>query len=266
MKVEIVPCLADNYAYILVDESQPQAIIVDPSEPRPILEAITRLGVEPVAILCTHHHADHIGGLPDLLNRFPKIRVLGHPQDRSRIMGLSEGVAHQELVQIGDMSINALYTPGHTLTAITWLVDGCAFTGDTLFVAGCGKVLEGTPEQLYASLNEVIGSLQGDTRIYCGHEYTSKNLKFALRVEPDNKAASIKLQDVLMLRFADTPTVPTTLSDERRYNVFLRCGERAVLETAKREGCKGLDPVSVFTWLRIRKDHFRPSEVGRGRS
>jgi hydroxyacylglutathione hydrolase len=265
MKLEIVSCLLDNYAYVLVDEATREAIIIDPSESRPILEAVRSLQVEPSAILCSHHHVDHVGGLPDLLDRFPKIRVYGHPLDRKRIAGLSEGVAHQELVQVGGMCALALHVPGHTLGALTWVIEGCAFTGDTLFVAGCGKLFEGTAQQMYDSLHNVLGSLPPETPIYCGHEYTASNLRFALRIEPDNQAVSKKLQDVLMKRFAGDPTVPSTLAEERLTNPFLRCAEKPVLATARREGCKALDPVTVFAWLRDRKDHFRPSEVSRGK-
>jgi hydroxyacylglutathione hydrolase len=254
MKVEIVPCLMDNYAYVLVHPAGRDALVVDPSESRPVIEALTRLGVNPVAALCTHHHKDHVGGLPDLAERYPNLRMFGHAADRMRVPWLTDDAAHQELLQIGEFSVLALHVPGHTQGA---------FTGDTVFVAGCGKLLEGTAEQMYASLNDVLGSLQENTQIYCGHEYTAVNLRFALRMEPGNAVASKKLEDALIRRFGGDPTVPSTLSEERKTNPFLRCSVKQVCETARREGCRAADPLSVFAWLRERKDHFRPSEVGR---
>lgn len=262
MKVEIVPCLLDNYAYVLVLEDGAQAIVVDPSESKPVLEALSRLHASPIATLCTHHHKDHVGGLPELAERFPDMRTLGHPADRKRVPWLTDDVAHQELIQIGSTSVLALHVPGHTHGSISWLVEGCAFTGDTLFVAGCGKLIEGTAQQMFTSLHEVLGSLHDSTSVYCGHEYTASNLRFALRVDPTNTVASKKLEDTLIRRFGGDPTVPTTMAEERMTNPFLRCSARPVLETARREGCRSLDPLSVFTWLRDRKDHFRPSAVG----
>jgi hydroxyacylglutathione hydrolase len=263
MKVEIVPCLMDNYAYVLLHEAGGEAIVVDPSEARPVLETLARLRARPVAALCTHHHNDHIGGLAELTERYPAMRVLGHAVDRQRVAWLTDSAAHHELLQLGAFSALALHVPGHTQGAIAWIVEGCAFTGDTLFVAGCGKLLEGTAAQMFTSLNEVLGALHDSTMIYCGHEYTTSNLRFALRMEPGNSLASQKLEDALIRRFGGDPTVPSTMSEERKTNPFLRCNAGPICETARRDGCRAMDPLSVFTWLRERKDRFRPSEVGR---
>jgi hydroxyacylglutathione hydrolase len=176
---------------------------------------------------------------------------------------LTDDAAHQELMQLGPFSVLALHVPGHTQGSITWVVEGSAFTGDTLFVAGCGKLLEGTAQQMFTSLHDVLGGLDDATRLYCGHEYTALNLRFALRVDPGNTLVSKKLEDVLIRRFGGEPTVPSTMGEERNTNPFLRCHVRQVIDTARREGCRALDPLSVFAWLRERKDHFRPSEVGR---
>ena len=264
MKVELVGCLLDNYSYLLIDQTGTGACIVDPCESAPILERIVSLGLKPLVVLCTHHHEDHVGGLAAILNRYPLLPVLGHPAGRNHVSAQTGAVQHGEVVRVGSMSIQALHVPGHTLDAITWVVEGNAFTGDTMFVAGCGKLFEGTATMMYASLNEVIGGLDGSTRIFCGHEYTTANLRFSFRMDPNNLAVQKKLEEVLVTRFAGKPTVPSSLWEERETNPFLRCGEPGILETVRREsGLRSFDPLSVFTWLRERKDRFRVSEMGR---
>jgi hydroxyacylglutathione hydrolase len=264
MKVELVQCLLDNYSYLLMDSAGTDACIVDPSESGPILKRIDSLGLKPLAVLCTHHHEDHVGGLAGILNRFPGLAVFGHPAGRTHVAAQTRAVDHGEVIQVGTMALKALHVPGHTLDAITWLVEGIAFTGDTMLVAGCGKLLEGTAAMMYTSLNEVIGGLDGSTQIFCGHEYTAANLRFSFHMDPNNLAVQNKLEEVLVTRFGGKPTVPSSLWEERETNPFLRCGEPGILETARREsGLHSLDPLSVFTWLRERKDRFRVSEMGR---
>jgi hydroxyacylglutathione hydrolase len=262
MLIEIVGCLADNYCYVVANDSSRRALIVDPSESAHVLHALDRLGLEPEGVLCTHHHADHVGGLPELLGRFPRLRVFGHPLDRKRLPSLTDEVAHDSRVSVAGLSALALHVPGHTRGAIAWVIEDAVFTGDTMFVAGCGKLFEGSAQQMHASLNEVLGSLPGETRVYCGHEYTDTNLRFALRVDPTNTHCVRKLQQTGELRAAGRPTIPSTIAQERATNPFLRCEERALIETARREGCEKLDPVSIFAWLRRRKDTFRPSTTG----
>lgn len=265
MRVDIVPCLLDNYSYLAIDEASREALIVDPSEARPIEQAISAAGVEPVAILCTHHHSDHVGGLEELVARHPGIRVLAHPLDRTRIRGVTDVVQHQELTLLGSRSVLSLHLPGHTIGAIAWVMDGCAFTGDTLFNAGCGRLFEGTAAMMYASLNETLLALPDSTRVYCGHEYTANNLRFALTIEPDNQEIRRKLEDVLVDRFGGKPTVPSTIEQERRINPFLRCTAPQVMRAAAAAGVDASKPAEVFAWLRNRKDSFRPSHVGRSK-
>jgi len=265
MRVEIVPCLLDNYAYLAIDEASREALIVDPCEARPIEQAISAAGVEPIAILCTHHHSDHVGGLEELLARRPGIRVIAHPKDEKRIRGVTEVAQHQELSLLGNLSVLALHVPGHTLGAIAWVVDGCAFTGDTLFSAGCGRLFEGTAPMMYASLNDTLLALPDTTRVYCGHEYTTANLRFALTIEPGNQVIRRKLEEVLIERFGGKPTVPSTLGQEREINPFLRCTAPEVMRAAEAAGVDASTPADIFAWLRKRKDSFRPSQVGRSK-
>jgi hydroxyacylglutathione hydrolase len=264
MKVELVQCLLDNYSYLLIEPTGTGTCIVDPSDSAPIIARIDSLGLKPLAVLFTHHHEDHVGGLERIVKRYPHIPVLGHPAGRKHVPAQTEAVRHGEVVRVGAISLQALHVPGHTLDAVTWMVEGNAFTGDTMFVAGCGKLFEGTAAMMYASLNEVIGGLDGSTRIFCGHEYTTANLRFSFRVDPNNLAVQKKLEEVLVTRFAGKPTVPSNLWEERETNPFLRCGEPGILETMRRESeLRSFDPLSVFTWLRERRDRFRVSSMGR---
>ena len=182
MRVVAVPCLKDNYAYLVIDGAD-RAAVVDPGEAEPILAAIKRAGVEPRAIWATHHHMDHVGGVPGVVAAHPGIEVIGHASDKDRIAGITRTVEHGDEVTLGGLSARIIHNPGHTLGAISYVVDGCVFTGDTLFAAGCGRVFEGTAPMMYASLH-AIAALPADTRVYFGHEYTAANLKFAAAVEP----------------------------------------------------------------------------------
>lgn len=257
MQVVLVPCLFDNYAYLAVDEGSARAVIVDPSEAKPILDKLASLGLEPAGVLCTHHHADHVGGLEEVIASYPGLPVYAHERDKDRIAGVTHTVRHKDEVQLGGIDFRALHTPGHTLGAVTWLADGCAFTGDTLFVGGCGRVFEGTAKMMHASVQDVIGSLDPGTRVYCGHEYTLANLRFAKHVEGDNEAVARKLAEVEALRERKEPSIPSTLSDELATNPFLRCSEPGVVDFAREHDAGGVDPVSVFAAVRAAKNQFR---------
>jgi hydroxyacylglutathione hydrolase len=249
MRVEIVPCLFDNYAYLAVAPSG-EAAVVDPSEAEPVLAAVRRAGVRLCAIWNTHHHADHTGGNEGLLALHPHLRVYGHVSDRGRIPGQTDFLSEGDEVELGAIRARVLHNPGHTLGAISYFGGGVVFTGDTLFSAGCGRLFEGDPAMMHASL-EKIASLPPETLAYCGHEYTRQNLAFALSVEPSNDAARARAAEVELLRAAGRPTVPSTLALERATNPFLRSALPAVARAVGRE-----DPVEVFAELRRRKDTF----------
>ncbi len=248
MNLEItpIPCLSDNYAYLLVSDGQ--VAVVDPSEAEPVLRVLEQRGLTPHMILNTHHHWDHVGGNKALLEQFPDVSVYGHESDAERIPGLTHGLQHEASFSFGKVSVRVLHNPGHTHGAITYVMDQHAFTGDTLFGAGCGRVFEGTMPQMYESLNQVLGELPEDTLLYYGHEYTAANLRFAQAVEPHNKA---------MKHRAERPLERATLKTEKDTNPFLRCHEPVVIQAAETQAGAPLDtPAKVFGALRRWKDQF----------
>ncbi len=252
MRVEVIPCLSDNYAYLVVNPDRGVAVVVDPSEGDPVRRAVEALGVELVGVLATHHHFDHVGGVDDLLAWRPALAVWAHASDRGRVPGQTGEVASGDTISLGGMDFRALHVPGHTLGAVTWCADGHAFTGDTLFLAGCGRLFEGDAAQMTASLYEVLGALPDETRIYPGHEYTERNLRFAASVLPGDESVARRLGAVQTVRAEGRPTVPATLGEERRTNPFLRCDEPAVREALRVEAGR----VATFAALRARRDVF----------
>jgi hydroxyacylglutathione hydrolase len=260
MRVEIVPCLSDNYAYLVIDERANVAAVVDASEEGPVVAAIERSGAKPIAILSTHHHFDHVGGNEAIRARFPGISVHGHRSDDKRIPGLDTPHDHGDAFAIGGLEVRALHAPGHTLGALTYVVRDAsgpawAFTGDTMFLAGCGRLFEGTPAQMLASLESVIGALPDDTLIGCGHEYTASNLRFAAHVEPSNAEVATRAHEVSGLRAQSRPTVPGTLGRERATNPFLRVDSPELRKTLGLDGSAAR--VDVFAALRSAKDTFK---------
>jgi hydroxyacylglutathione hydrolase len=229
-----VPCLSDNYAYLVSRPGAKEAIVVDPSEAAPVLEALEREGLTLVGILNTHHHYDHVGGNEGLRERLGPLPVYAHASDEGRVPAQTKRVEEGQGFEIAGLSFDVLHVPGHTLGAVAYVVDGAVFTGDTLFVAGCGRLFEGTPEQMHTSLSGKLGKLPGATAVYCGHEYTLANLRFALTVEPDNTAMRDKLALAASARERGEPTVPSTIADELATNPFMRCADAGVLGAVRR--------------------------------
>ncbi|NLE86940.1 MAG: hydroxyacylglutathione hydrolase [Myxococcales bacterium] len=254
MVVHPVACLKDNYAYLIHEEGREECVVVDPSEPGPVREALRRLGLRLVAILNTHHHRDHVGGNSALVEELGPLPVYGHRSDRGRIPELTEELEHDDEFEVAGLSFRVLHVPGHTLGAIAYVGDGRAFTGDTLFAAGCGRLFEGTAAQLYESLNERLGGLPDETLLYFGHEYTEANLRFAAFVEPENLDVSDKQALVGELRSQGMTTTPTTLADERATNPFLRCDRVEVRQAVHLD--LEASPAEVFGRLRRAKDEF----------
>ena len=255
MKIVQIPLLRDNYAYLLICDKTKQAAVVDPSEAEPVLRRIETEQVSLRAILNTHHHRDHTGGNEGILAKH-KVEVYGHKSDQSRITGLTHGVDEGDEVSIGDVNGKVFYIPGHTTGHIAFLFDNNLFCGDTLFTAGCGRLFEGTPEQMHASLKKLM-ALPDNTKIYCGHEYTESNLRFAMSVESKNPKLASRFERVQGLRSRGTPTVPSTMEEEKQTNPFLRWDSKELQASVKSvDPNAALDPVSVFAAVRKMKDSF----------
>ncbi|MDP7621377.1 MAG: hydroxyacylglutathione hydrolase [SAR324 cluster bacterium] len=257
MKIVTIPCLQDNFAYLLICKKTKEAAVVDPSEQAPVRKAVEQDGVKLTTILNTHHHWDHVGGNKELKSDCPDLKIYGHASDRGRIPEQTEFLEDDDQVQFGEQSGSFLHNPGHTSGAITYLFGKTAFTGDTLFAAGCGRLFEGTPEQMYDSLNNRIGKLTDRTELYFGHEYTENNLRFALSVESGNKEINKKLADIKVLRSSGKFSTPTTISEEKQTNPFLRCTTSEIKDTVKsRDPDNDLTEKEVFRKLRELKDVF----------
>ncbi len=252
MRVITIPCLKDNYAYLLVDASK-RGVVIDPSEGAPVLETLRREGVDLTAIWLTHHHWDHVGGIEALCAAYPNATVLGsrHDAARRRIPHQTIGVSGGDTLSFADLPVRVLDIPGHTLGAVAFVVGHCLFTGDTLFLAGCGRVFEGTLPQMQASL-AALRALDPTLLVYPGHEYTVSNLTFGRTVEPDNEALRKRLVEAQAVRARGEPTVPGRLSDELATNVFLRWDAPAVISYAN----GAASPAEVFGAVRQAKDRF----------
>ena len=224
MQVIIVPCLKDNYAYLVRPEGAHVCAVVDACEAEPIERALREHGLELGAILATHHHADHVGGNDALARRFPELTVFGSAHDRGRIPAQNRFVEDGETIEAVGLAFRCLLIPGHTLGAVAYVGHGAVFTGDTLFAGGCGRLFEGTPAMMYASLTRKLGVLADETLVYFGHEYTAQNLRFAAHVEPDNRDVLEKAERVATLRARGEFTTPSTLAEERLTNPFMRSG------------------------------------------
>jgi len=249
VEIEIVPCLSDNYAYLV--KSGADCAVVDPSEPEPVKAALAKLGWTPTHILNTHHHLDHTGGNLALKEEFGA-QVVGPAKDADRIPGLDIGVDEASGWSFGGKPVRVLEVPAHTRGAITFVIDGNAFTGDTLFTLGCGRLFEGDPATMWASLSKLM-TLPDDTLIWCGHEYTQSNGRFARSIEPGNAALEARMKDVDAARAAGKPTVPATLGLEKKTNPFLRPDNPEIRRSI---GMEDADTVTAFGEIRERKNNF----------
>lgn len=253
----IIPAFDDNYFWFVHGHERREVAVVDPGDAGPVEAALAAGELELAAILVTHHHGDHVGGVRELLARHPGVPVYGPAAEAipGRTVGLSGGET-VVLDKLG-LSFTVLAVPGHTRGHLAYYGHGTLFCGDTLFSGGCGRLFEGTPGEMLHSLDR-LASLPGDTRVCCAHEYTTANLRFALAVEPDNAALSRRMAQVTALRAAGQPTLPSSVRAERSFNPFLRVREPSVRAAA--EGHVGhalADPVAVFAAVRHWKDGFR---------
>ena len=222
MKVEIIKCLKDNYSYIIIDEKYNHACVVDPSEAEPIINFVESKNIKLKFVLNTHHHYDHVGGNNDLKKKY-KIKIVGFKNDKQRIPNIDILLENNEIWKSENFEAKIIHIPGHTSGHICFyfIKEKIAFTGDTLFSLGCGRIFEGTYEQMYNSLNK-LKKLSPDTKIYCGHEYTLQNSLFCSKYDKNNKNLKKKILEIRGKLEKNLPTVPSTLREELTYNIFLR--------------------------------------------
>jgi hydroxyacylglutathione hydrolase len=249
-----IPALSDNYIWLLHDDLG-NALVVDPGQAQPVLDELSRQQLQLRAILLTHHHPDHIGGV-EILSKHADISIHA-PQD-PRIGIATHRVADGDRIRIAapDCEFEVIGVPGHTSSHIAFHGGELLFSGDTLFSVGCGRLFEGTPEQMLNSL-ERLASLPANTRVCCGHEYTLANCAFAQSVESDNLALAARFEVARRLRAESKPTVPSLISEERACNPFLRIDEPGIVRFLRDRGAPGSDRISRFAALRQLKDSFR---------
>ncbi|OQW61703.1 MAG: hydroxyacylglutathione hydrolase [Proteobacteria bacterium SG_bin9] len=250
-EIRLFNCLSDNFGYLIHDPASKATASIDAPEAGPIIKALQREGWTLTDILVTHHHADHVGGVAELKTKY-NCRVVA-PHDKStKYANVDERAKEGDTVRVGNLTARVLETPGHTLDHISYIFDSenAAFVADTLFSVGCGRVFEGTYPMMWQSLLK-LRALPDATRIYCGHEYTQSNVKFALGIDGGNAALKARADEVAKLRAANQPTVPTTLGEEKETNIFLRADAPSV---AAALGMAGKPTADIFGELRERKN------------
>jgi hydroxyacylglutathione hydrolase len=252
LEVELIPVLADNYVYRLVPAGGGPVTIVDPGQAAPVLERLAATGDEVEWILITHHHPDHVGGLAEV-KKATGAQVAGPAGEQDRIPGIDRALAEGDRITVAGEEALVIETPGHTSGHISyWLpASRVLLCADTLFSLGCGRLFEGTPATMWSSLEKLL-RLPDDARVYCGHEYTQSNARFALTIDPDNEALNRRAAEVDELRAAGKPTIPSTLGLERATNPFLRPNEPAI---RARLGMSAESNAEVFAEIRKRKDN-----------
>jgi hydroxyacylglutathione hydrolase len=261
LNIEPIPAFNDNYIWLVTRPGDPHAFVVDPGDAAVVDAALAARQLQLAGILLTHHHFDHVGGVIQL--RAAHDPVVYGPANPA-IEGVDVHVAAGDQVEVLGETFEILEVPGHTLDHIAYFTRGDAvtgkgpllFCGDTLFAAGCGRLFEGTPAMMYASLQSLV-ALPPETRVYCAHEYTLANLAFARAVEPENAELAERLRQAEATRERDEPTVPSTVSLELATNPFVRCQQPALLDSLRRQGkLEGTEPVDVFATVRGWKDNF----------
>ena len=250
-EIRTFPCLTDNFGYLVHDPATKATASIDAPEAGPIVKALEREGWTLTDILITHHHGDHVGGVRELKQKY-NCRVVAPRDKTAKIADVDLRVVNADIVKIGDLLARVMETPGHTLDHVCYVFDTekVVFSADTLFSIGCGRVFEGNYPMMWDSLLR-LRALPDDFRLYCGHEYTASNIKFALTVEPDNPALLARAAEVTRLREQNKPTVPALLGEEKKANVFLRADDPSV---AAKLHMKGADGANVFGELRERKN------------
>ncbi|MGM3306512.1 hydroxyacylglutathione hydrolase [Anabaena sp. WFMT] len=257
MQIIQLAALSDNYVFLLHDSKKNIAAVVDPADSQPVLQQLAQLKAELVAIFNTHHHHDHVGGNQQLMQQFPHVVVYGGEKDRGRIPGQEVFLQDGERIQFSDRTAEVFFVPGHTRAHIAYYFPpttadetGELFCGDTIFGGGCGRLFEGTPTQMVDSLSK-LRNLPDNTRVWCAHEYTLNNLRFALTVDGENPDLQRRFAEVTAMRQHQKPTVPSVLGIEKLTNPFLRWDQPSLQLAAKSS-----DPVQTFARIRGMKDQF----------
>jgi hydroxyacylglutathione hydrolase len=247
-------CLKDNYGVLVHDSATGATASIDAPDGEAVIAAADAAGWTLTDALVTHHHADHVQGLPALRARYPKLSVSAPAKEAARIGGVDRPLSEGDYARVGRLAAKVIETPGHTAGHIVYWFEEeeIAFVGDTLFALGCGRVFETPPAVMWGSLLK-LASLPGSTEVYCGHEYTEANARFALTIEPDNAVLKARAGEIATLRAAGKPTLPTTIAAELATNPFLRA-EEPTLQAAI--GMPGADPAAAFAEIRGRKDRF----------
>jgi hydroxyacylglutathione hydrolase len=267
MQIERIPTLRDNYTYLVLDPATREAAVIDAPEAEPVVRRVEILGARVTKVLSTHHHPDHSMANPELARRFG-VPVVGFAGDADRIPGFTDGVREGDRVRVGRLEAEVLFIPAHTRGHVAYVFPGAVFCGDTLFAAGCGRLFEGNPQMMHEALNVKLARLPDATLVYCGHEYTQSNLRFALSVEPGNRALEEKLRWVAERRAKAAPdwhdatdaemTIPSTIGEERATNPFMRATSQEIVASvrAKYPGT-ATDPVTILGRVREMKDRFQ---------
>eukprot|EP00055_Hartaetosiga_balthica_P012363 m.59793 g.59793 ORF g.59793 m.59793 type:complete len:265 (+) comp7922_c4_seq2:89-883(+) len=255
MEIVYVSVLKDNFSYVIVDRASNTAAVVDPVDPNTVIEKVTELGVECKYVLTTHNHWDHAGGNKKIKSKLPSVVIFGGKGDMAE--GVEKEVWDGDTIELGNVKFEVLATPCHTQGHVSYYAtckgeeSGAVFTGDTLFIGGCGNFNDGTPEMMYDALIHKLGKLPDNTRVYCGHEYTVKNLQFALTVEPDNEVLQEKLEWATERRKNGEFTIPSTIGEEKAFNPFMRCVEPQV-----QHYCGETDATQALWIVRQRKTEW----------
>lgn len=247
--ISAVPCFDDNYIWVL--HQGREALAVDPGDALPLMHWLEANSLHLAGVLITHRHSDHIGGIPVLAQHY-HMPVYGP----AGVIGVTQAAPAGDSLRLLDEDIQILSTPGHTREHLSYLAGPALFCGDTLFAGGCGRVFDGDMAAMHASLMQ-LARLSADTQVYCAHEYTQSNLRFAMAVEPDNAALAERVRDVAAKRANGEATVPSSIGLELATNPFLRCDEPAVIAAAQQHAPQATTPLEVFTALRDWKNHFR---------
>ena len=253
MEISLIPCLTDNYAYIINDNVSKTVGVVDPSEALPVITFLKKKNLKLNYILNTHHHFDHVGGNIKLKKLY-NAKVIGFDGDKHRIPGIDVTFKDNDIWKFGNSPVKILHIPGHTLGHICFFFENekIAFTGDTLFSLGCGKIFEGDHKQMLTSLNK-IKKFPIDTKIYCGHEYSYKNAEFCEKYDSNNDDLKKKFAKIKKLRLMNLPTLPTNLEEEIKSNIFLRCDKS---DLKAKLNMKNQEDLKVFKKVRDLKDSF----------